>query len=132
VLQAHKQAFLLHLSGSQLVQGTPLQISKLHQRGRHKRPRPQWGYNQASKQHSDISKNPRIQSVKMAMPERKRKQKETCPQTNKQTNNSIVESNCNCRKKKEVDIKMPTKPIIAFDELMNNVRRRKEAEKRCS
>ncbi len=66
------------------------------------------------------------------MPERKRKQKETFPQTNKQTNNSIVESNCNCRKKKEVEIKMPTKLTIAFAELMNNVRRRKEAEKRCS
>jgi hypothetical protein len=52
--------------------------------------------------------------------------------TNKQTNNSLVESNCNCPKKKEVDIKLPTKPTIAFDELMNNVRRRKEAEKRCS
>ncbi len=128
MLQAHKQAFLLHLSGSQLVQGTPLQISKLHQKDRHKRPRPWWGYNQASKQHSDISKNPIIQSVKMVMPERKRKQKETCPQTN----NSIVESNCNCQKKKEVEMKIPTKPTIAFDELMNNVRRRKEAEKRCS
>jgi hypothetical protein len=31
-----------------------------------------------------------------------------------------------------VEIKMPTKPTIAFDELMNNVGRRKEAEKRCS
>jgi hypothetical protein len=61
----------------------------------------------------------------MAMPER------NMP-TNKQTNNSIVESNCNCWKKKEVEIKMPTKPTFAFDELMNNVRRRKEAEKRCS
>jgi hypothetical protein len=29
-------------------------------------------------------------------------------------------------------MKIPTKPTIAFDELMNNVRRRKEAEKRCS
>jgi len=112
------------------VQGTPLQISKLHQKGRHKRPRPQWGYNQASKQHSDISKNPRILSVKMAMPEEKGSRKNM--PTNKQTNNSIVESNFNCWKKKEVDIKMPAKPTIAFDELMNNVRRRKEAEKRCS
>jgi hypothetical protein len=58
VLQAHKQAFLFHLSGSQLVQGTPLQISKLHQKGRHNRLRLQWGYNPVSNQHSNISKNP--------------------------------------------------------------------------
>ncbi len=63
------------------MQGTPLQKSKLHQKGKHNRLRPQWGYNQASKQatlrYIQESKNP-------------------------------ISKNGSARKKKEVEKNMPT------------------------